>query len=249
MSVRLHINVDHVATVRNARGTSYPDPVFAASLCEAAGADGITAHLREDRRHIRDDDVARLRASLRTMLNLEMAATDEMIAIAQRIRPDVVTLVPERREERTTEGGLDVKSAREKIAATVAMAKPLGIKVSLFVAPDPLMVELSREVGATQIELHTGEYCEAAEPSGDGARRKAELQRLAQAAALGRSLGLEVAAGHGLHIHNIAPVLAIPAIEEVNIGHSVIADAVFFGLERAVTDLRKAMDRGISQRG
>lgn len=248
MSVRLHINVDHVATVRNARGTSYPDPVFAASLCEAAGADGITAHLREDRRHIRDDDVARLRGSLRTMLNLEMAATDEMVAIAARIRPDVVTLVPERREERTTEGGLDVKSAREKILATVAMAKPLGIKVSLFVAPDPLMVELSRELGATQIELHTGEYCEAAEPGGDSVRRKAELQRLAQAAALAHSLGLEVAAGHGLHVHNIVAVMAIPAIEEVNIGHSVIADAVFFGLERAVSDLRKAIDRGVSQR-
>src|SRR5262249_33953973 len=170
MAVRLHINVDHVATVRNARGTRYPDPVLAAQICEAAGADGITAHLREDRRHIRDDDVARLRASVSTLLNLEMAATAEMIAIAERVRPDVVTLVPERREERTPEGGLDVAGQRRAVDETVAMAKRAGIKVSLFIAPDRAAVEASRAAGASQIELHTGEYCHAAEAGGSPER-------------------------------------------------------------------------------
>src|SRR4051812_30098217 len=155
MAVRLHINIDHVATVRNARGTRYPDPVFAAQVCEAAGADGITAHLREDRRHIRDDDVHRLRAALTTRLNLEMAATDEMIGIAEQARPDVVTLVPERREERTTEGGLDVTGQRAAIEAAVAMAKRAGIKVSLFINPDPAAVDASADLGVQQVELHT----------------------------------------------------------------------------------------------
>lgn len=238
MSVRLHINIDHVATVRNARGERYPDPVFAAQLCEAAGADGITAHLREDRRHIRDDDVARLRAAVTTLLNLEMAATAEMIAIAERVRPDVITLVPERREERTTEGGLDVRGQRTAIEEAVRMARRAGIKVSLFIAADPDAVLASHEVGAQQIELHTGEYCHA------GPERLAgELARLSVAAVKARSLGLEVAAGHGLTRHNVGPVVAIPEIEEVNIGHSVIADAVFLGLDRAVRDLRAAIER------
>lgn len=249
MPVRLHINVDHVATVRNARGTSYPDPVLAASLCEAAGADGITAHLREDRRHIRDEDVARLRASVRTLLNLEMAATDEMLAIAERTRPDVVTLVPERREERTTEGGLDVARQWDAVEATVRVAARVGFRVSLFVAPELEAVELSKKVGATQIELHTGEYCHAAEPGGDPERRRHELARLRAATERGVALGLDVAAGHGLHRHNIGPVLAIPGIDEVNVGHAVIADAVLFGLDWAVRGLRDAMDRGIAERG
>jgi len=163
MSVRLHINVDHVATVRNARGVRYPDPVLAAQLCEAAGADGITAHLREDRRHIVDDDVAALRAAVATLLNLEMAATDEMIAIAERVKPDVISLVPERRQERTTEGGLDVLGQRAHVAAAVAMARRTGIKVSLFINPDIEAVVAAAAAGAEQVELHTGEYCSAAE--------------------------------------------------------------------------------------
>ncbi len=241
MSVRLHINVDHVATVRNARGTRYPDPVLAAQLCEAAGADGITAHLREDRRHIVDDDVVRLRAAVATLLNLEMGATEEMIAIAERVRPDVISLVPERREERTTEGGLDVAGQRDAIAAAVAMARRAGIKVSLFINPDVAVVEAAAAAGAQQIELHTGEYCHAF-TSGRGVGP--HLDRLAAAARRGRELGLEVAAGHGLGRHNVGPVVAIPEVGEVNIGHSVIADAVLFGLERAVRDLRAAMERG-----
>jgi pyridoxine 5-phosphate synthase len=239
MPVRLHINIDHVATVRNARGTRYPDPVFAAGLCEAAGADGITAHLREDRRHINDDDVARLRASIHTLFNLEMGATDEMLRIAERIRPDVITLVPERREERTTEGGLDVVGHRRAIESVIAMAKDNGIRMSLFIGADEAVVEASKALGVAQIELHTGEYCHA---SGDRAAH--ELGRLQRAAALGHSLGLEVAAGHGLTRHNVGPVVSIPEIVEVNIGHSVISDAVFFGLERAVRDLRAAIVRG-----
>ena len=176
MAIRLHINIDHVATIRNARGTRYPDPVFAAQLCEQAGADGITAHLREDRRHIRDEDMHRLRASVTTLLNMEMAATEEMLAIAERVRPDVVTLVPERREERTTEGGLDVQGMRGVVENAIARLRATGIKVSLFIAPDEATVRLSRELGAQQLELHTGDYCHA--PTAH------ELERLRVAAAL-----------------------------------------------------------------
>lgn len=243
MSVRLHINIDHVATVRNARGTRYPDPVFAAGLCEAAGADGITAHLREDRRHITDDDVVRIRAAIHTMLNLEMGATEEMLRIAERVCPDVITLVPERREERTTEGGLDVFKQRGAIESVIAMAKEKGIKMSLFVNADEKVVEASKELGVAQIELHTGEYCHAT-----GARVAEELGRIERAAARAHTLGLEVAAGHGLTRHNVGPVVAIPEVVEVNIGHSVIADAVFFGLDRAVRDLRYAIVRGATNR-
>lgn len=248
MPVRLHINIDHVATVRNARGERYPDPVFAAQLCEAAGADGITAHLREDRRHIRDDDVARLRASVGSLLNLEMAATDEMIAIAERTRPHVITLVPERREERTTEGGLDVRGQRAHVAAAVKMAKGAGIKMSLFIAPDIDSVEASAEAGVQQIELHTGEFCHAFNADPHGERACEELRRLAAAAVKGSELGLEVAAGHGLTRASVIPVAAIDEICEMNIGHSVVADAVLFGLERAVRDLRAAIARGVAQR-
>jgi pyridoxine 5-phosphate synthase len=248
MAVRLHVNIDHVATVRNARGTAYPDPVMAAGLCEAAGADGITAHLREDRRHIRDADVERLRGSITTLLNLEMAATDEMLAIAERVVPDHVTLVPERREERTTEGGLDVRGQRSAVERAAAMAKRVGLKLSLFINPDPDAIEASAEAGARQVELHTGEYCHHTGPGSAGARRGEELARLAEAARRARSLGLEVAAGHGLTRHSVIAVAAIPEIVEVNIGHSVIADSVLFGLDRAVRDLRAAIDRGIRQR-
>jgi pyridoxine 5-phosphate synthase len=248
MPVRLHINIDHVATVRNARGVRYPDPVFAAELCEAAGADGITAHLREDRRHIRDDDVVRLRAAINTLLNLEMAATSEMIGIAARTRPDVITLVPERREERTTEGGLDVLGQKSAVAEAVAMAKEAGIKVSLFIGADPASVEASAEAGVQQIELHTGEYCSAFDRGPHSQEAAGELRRLVDATRRASALGLEVAAGHGLTRRNVAAVVAIEGIQEVNIGHSVIADAVFFGLDRAVRDLRSAIQRGVALR-
>ncbi|MBL9022980.1 MAG: pyridoxine 5'-phosphate synthase [Myxococcales bacterium] len=242
MSVRLHVNVDHVATVRNARGTRYPDPLFAAHVCEAAGADGITAHLREDRRHITDDDIVRLRASVTSHLNLECAATEEMLEIAARVVPDTITLVPERRQERTTEGGLDVAGQRTMVGRFVEAAGRIGARVSLFIAPDEETVRLSKDLGAKQIELHTGEYCHACEP-GKTAQRDRELERLARAADLASTIGLEVAAGHGLTRHNVGPVVAIGAIAEVNIGHSIIADAIFLGLAKAVEEMRAAIDR------
>jgi pyridoxine 5-phosphate synthase len=237
--VRLHVNIDHVATLRNARGTRYPDPVLAAELCELAGADGITAHLREDRRHIRDDDIERLRASLRTVLNFEMAATDEMIAIAARVRPDVITLVPERREELTTEGGLDVIKASSAVEKAARMCEECGIKLSLFVEADSRQIERAHGLGAAQVELHTGEYAETR-----GKARAEVLARLARGAALAHELGLEVAAGHGLTRDNVGPIVAIPEVIEVNIGHSVMADAVLVGMDRAVRDLRAAIERG-----
>jgi pyridoxine 5-phosphate synthase len=241
--IRLHINIDHVATIRNARGTVYPDPVSAAAICELAGADGITAHLREDRRHIKDDDIVRLRAALTTMLNLEMAATDEMRGIAERVEPAVVTLVPERRAELTTEGGLDVVVARGAIEKVSAMCLLKKIKLSLFIAPDEEHVRLSRELGASQVEFHTGEYCHK-----QGEARTRELERLKRACHLAHGLGLEVAAGHGLTRFNVLDIAAIPHVVELNIGHSVIADAVLVGLDRAVRDLRAAIDRGLSRR-
>jgi pyridoxine 5-phosphate synthase len=242
MSVRLHVNIDHVATVRNARGTRYPDPVYAALVCESSGADGITAHLREDRRHITDDDVVRLRAAISSHMNLEMAATDEMRAIAERVVPDTVTLVPERREERTTEGGLDVAGQRKAVEAFVAMAKQRRIRTSLFIAPDEQAIRLSRELGVEQIELHTGEYCHACEPGRADDKRR-ELDRIVRAAELGASLGLEIAAGHGLTRHNVGEIVAIAPIVEVNIGHSIIADAVFLGLAEAIREMRHVVER------
>ncbi len=243
MPIRLHINIDHVATLRNARGTFYPDPIEAAYVCERAGADGITAHLREDRRHMTDRDIERLRESIGTLLNLEMAATEEMIAVAERVRPDVVTLVPERREERTTEGGLDAVGQADRIGGIIQRAHRAAIRVSLFIAADADQVRASKSLGADQIELHTGEYCNAR--AHECAR---ELQRLRDCAALGAQLGLEIAAGHGLNRHNTPPVAAIPQIAELNIGHAVIADAVFTGLGQAVADIRAAVQRGIALR-
>ncbi len=240
--VRLHVNVDHVATLRNARGTSYPDPVRAATACMGAGADGITAHLREDRRHIVDDDVLRLRRAGAWTLNLEMAATDEMVDVALRARPDVVTLVPERREERTTEGGLDVVSGGEVLRARVARLADAGIKVSLFIAPDPAQVAASKRTAARQIELHTGEYCHRTD------RAEPELARLRAAAAEGRSLGLDVAAGHGLTRANVGAIARIPEVAELNIGHALIADALFFSLAGAVVAMRDAIDAGVAGR-
>jgi pyridoxine 5-phosphate synthase len=238
--MRLHINVDHVATIRNARGTSYPDPVEAARVCLEAGAHGITAHLREDRRHIRDDDVSRLRTTLRSTFNLEMASTDEMIAIACKVLPDVVTLVPERREERTTEGGLEVVKAGPSLRKHVEALRAAKIKVSLFIAPDIAQIEASHALGVEQIELHTGEYAHAA---GDAIAEERELGRLAAAATRGRELGLEIAAGHGLTTRNVPALVAIPEIVELNIGHAVIADAVFMGLGGAVRAMLAACTR------
>lgn len=235
--MRLHINIDHVATLRNARGTPYPDPVAAAETCLAAGAHGITAHLREDRRHIKDDDVARLRAALagRALFNLEMAATDEMVSIALATKPEVVTLVPERREERTTEGGLEVARSAPALARHVALLLGAGIKVSLFIAPDLEQVRASHAFGVQQIELHTGEYAHG---------RAGELERLREAARVGHELGLEVAAGHGLTTTNVPALMASREIVELNIGHAVVADAVFVGIGEATKAMLAAMKKG-----
>ena len=237
------MNIDHVATLRNARGTPYPDPVEAARLCLDARADGITAHLREDRRHIRDADVERLRASLRATFNLEMAATDEMLTIALAVRPDVVTFVPERREERTTEGGLDVAGNRDRLAYHVEALQASGVKVSLFIAPEPAQIDASAELGVEQIELHTGDYAHA---SGEGVEQ--ELARLARGASRAQEARLEVAAGHGLTRANVVGLMAIPEIVELNIGHALIADAVFLSLPVAVRRMREAIDRGVAAR-
>jgi len=237
--VRLHVNVDHVATLRNARGSSYPDPVRAAEECIAAGADGITAHLREDRRHIVDDDVMRLRVALaraQRTFNLEMAATDEMVALAERTKPDVCTLVPERRQERTTEGGLDVVAGGDALARRVHALAAAGVKVSLFIVADSVQIEASSRVGATQVELHTGEYAHG---------RAGELARLADGAKQARAAGLEVAAGHGLTQDNVPAIVAVPGIVELNIGHALVSDAIFLGIRGAVRAYREAIERGV----
>ena len=232
---RLYINVDHVATVRQARRGDSPDPVAAAVVCERAGVDGITAHLRKDRRHIQDDDIERLATNVTTVLNLEMACTDEMLAIAERLKPHQVTLVPERREEITTEGGLDVSRDRARLMDGLARMNAAGIRTSLFIDPDERAVEDSRELGAVAIELHTGRYCHA--PGEPGT-----LRALQSTARRGASIGLSVHAGHGLTVGNVGPVAVIPEIEELNIGHSVVSRALFVGLAEAVRELRAAMD-------
>ncbi len=232
---RLYINIDHIATVRQARRGTTPDPVEGAALCERAGADGITAHLREDRRHIQDDDIERLATSVTTVLNLEMACTDEMLGIAERLRPHQVTLVPERREEITTEGGLDIARDPARIAAGVARMNDAGIRTSLFISPDLESVARSRDAGAAAVELHTGAYSHAP-------RDPAMLRALRDASRHGASIGLAVHAGHGLTVQNVGPVAVIPEIEELNIGHSVIGRAIFVGLTEAVRELRRAMD-------
>ncbi|MCJ2013071.1 pyridoxine 5'-phosphate synthase [Methylobacterium sp. J-076] len=239
--LRLGVNVDHVATVRNARGGAYPDPVRAARLAVEAGADGITAHLREDRRHIRDADIAALKANLTVPLNFEMGATDEMIAIAIATEPHAACLVPEKREERTTEGGLDIVGGRDHLAPRIRALAEAGIRVSLFVEPEPEVMEAARALGAPVVELHTGSYCEAA-MAGDAAAVAHELARLRRAAAHGAGLGLEIHAGHGLTTDSVGPVAAIPQIRELNIGHALIADAIFVGLAQAIRDMRAAMD-------
>lgn len=233
---RLYINVDHVATVRQARRGDAPDPVDAALLCERAGADGITAHLREDRRHIQDADIERLATAVTTVLNLEMACTAEMLDLAARLRPHQVTLVPERREEITTEGGLDVAHDPAHLARSLARLAAAGIRTSLFIAPTDEAVRRARDLGAHAIELHTGQYAHA--PPGDDA----PLRALARASQLGGEIGLAVHAGHGLTVDNVARVSALPEIEELNIGHSVVSRAIFVGLEEAVRELRRVMD-------
>lgn len=235
MRQRLYINVDHVATLRQARRGDEPDPVAAARLCEDAGADGITAHLREDRRHVQDQDIHRLASSVRTVLNLEMACTDEMIAIATRLRPHQVTLVPEKRQEITTEGGLDVHRDTDRLRDGLARLNEAGIRTSLFIDPDERAVDQSRALGAAAIELHTGSYAHAPADA-------ATLQALERAARHGAALGIAVHAGHGLTVGNVAPVARIAEVEELNIGHSVVSRAIFVGLAEAVRELRRVMD-------
>jgi pyridoxine 5-phosphate synthase len=234
------VNIDHVATLRQARRAGYPDPVEAARLAERAGADGITVHLREDRRHIQDDDVERLRRELTTKLNLEMAATDEMTAKALSVAPPDVCLVPERREELTTEGGLAIAARLDEIARVVRKLAAAGIRVSLFLDPEIGDVEAAAAMAAPVVELHTGAYANAT----DGPGRRRELDRLRSAAARGRELGLVMNAGHGLTVANVGAVAAIPEIVELNIGHSIVARAVLVGMEAAVREMRSAIDRG-----
>lgn len=235
--LRLGVNIDHVATVRNARGSGYPDPVRAALLAATAGADGITAHLREDRRHITDDDIARLSAELTVPLNLEMAATDEMVAIALRHRPHAACIVPEKREERTTEGGLDAAGQHNHLAPMVTALGEAKVRVSLFIEPDARQIEAAVRLGAPVVELHTGRYCEL-----EGEARTAELRRIADAAALAAKNGIEVHAGHGLTFDNVIPIAAIPQIRELNIGHFLIGEAIFDGLAPVVRRMRALMD-------
>jgi pyridoxine 5-phosphate synthase len=237
------VNIDHVATIRNARGGRHPDPVRAASLAIEAGADGITAHLREDRRHISDDDIARLKAGISKPLNLEMAATPEMTDIAVRTRPHAACLVPERRAERTTEGGLDAAGTRGELGPRVAALRSAGIRVSLFIAPDPKQIETAAALGAPVIEIHTGAWCHALFDN-DAAAADREWRCIREGASLARTLGLEVHAGHGLDFASAEAIAALPEIVELNIGHFLIGEAVFTGLGPAIKAMRAAMDRG-----
>ena len=237
---KLGVNVDHVATIRQARGGSEPDPVAAAAIAELAGADGITVHLREDRRHIQERDVILLRKTIQTRLNLEMAATDDMVAIALKVLPDAVTLVPEKREELTTEGGLDVSLHRLLIKKQVDMLRQGGITVSLFVDPDVEQIKMSHRVGADYIEIHTGTYCDAKKDE----IRKSELAKIETAIRAGRKLGLGVNAGHGLNYWNVRDVVALGGVEEYNIGHSIISRAVLVGLDQAVREMAELVRGG-----
>ncbi|MFC4294395.1 pyridoxine 5'-phosphate synthase [Novosphingobium tardum] len=235
--LRLGVNIDHVATIRNARGGDHPDPVRAAQIVAAVGGDGITAHLREDRRHIRDDDIARIQAATDLPLNLEMAATDEMLAIALRHKPHAACIVPERREERTTEGGLDAAGQHNRLAPIVARLADAGIRVSLFIAPEARQLEAAMRLKAPVVEFHTGEYAHAT-----GEQQAIELRRIAEMSALATKNGIEPHAGHGLTFENVQPVAAIPQLAELNIGHYLIGEAIFTGLESAVRHMRTLMD-------
>jgi pyridoxine 5-phosphate synthase len=239
--VRLGVNIDHVATLRNARGAPYPDPVRAAKLALAAGADGITAHLREDRRHIRDEDVERLAREPGVRLNLEMAATDEMVAIALRVRPHACCIVPEKRQEITTEGGLDAAAQQNRLAPMVRALNSAGIRVSLFIDPESAQVKAAEALGAPDVELHTGAYCDAL-LTGDHAAAEAHLKALKTGAREAASLGLEVHAGHGLAYDNVAAIAAIPEIVELQIGHFLVGEALFLGLDAAIRKMRRIVD-------
>jgi len=240
--LRLGVNIDHVATLRNARGGALPDPVRAATMAEAAGADGITAHLREDRRHIRDADIAAIMGAITIPLNFEMAATDEMQTIALSHGPHAACIVPERREERTTEGGLEVAGDQNRLASYIGPLRDAGIRVSLFIAADPAQIDAAHRIGAPVIELHTGAYCDF-HAEGDIAARDAELTRLIEGARRAADLGLEVHMGHGLCYDTVGPVAALPEVAELNIGHFLIGEAVFVGLTQAIAKMRDAMDR------
>jgi pyridoxine 5-phosphate synthase len=236
MSLKLGVNIDHVGTLRNVRGTRYPSPVHAALLAENAGADAITLHLREDRRHIVDADVRTLRGMLSSRMNLEMAVTEEMLNFASEVKPQDCCLVPERREELTTEGGLDVAGQMDKMKAACKRLAKAGIRVSLFIDADPRQIEAAKQVGAPVIEIHTGRYADA-----EGEAQTAELARIVTAVEQGAALGLAVNAGHGLHYHNVQAIAAIPAIEELNIGHAIISHALFAGLDNAIREMRRLM--------
>jgi pyridoxine 5-phosphate synthase len=239
--LRLGVNIDHVATVRNARGSAYPDPIRAAKIAEAAGADGITAHLREDRRHISDADIEGLMEALALPLNFEMAATEEMQAIALRHRPHAVCIVPERREERTTEGGLEVARDENRLAHFIAPLREAGCRVSIFIAADRAQIEAAARIGAAVVELHTGAYCDL-HAEGRTEERDRELARLTDMAAFAHDLGLEVHAGHGLTYDTVAPIAALPEVVELNIGHFLIGEAIFRGLDPAIREMRRIMD-------
>jgi pyridoxine 5-phosphate synthase len=243
VDLRLGVNIDHVATLRNARGGRHPDPVRAAHLAIEAGADGITAHLREDRRHIRDEDIARLRAEISRPLNLEMAAAEEMLRIALKTRPHAACLVPERREERTTEGGLDVVVQQRTLAPVVSELTKAGISVALFIAADPAHIAAAAELGAPAIEIHTGAWCDAL-AAGDFGAAEAEWQKIEEGSRLAAGLGLEVHAGHGLDYRTAERIACVPEIVELNIGHFLVGEAAFIGLGESVRAMRAAMDRG-----
>ena len=246
LPIRLGVNIDHVATVRNARGGRHPDPVKAAEIAIAAGADGITAHLREDRRHILDADVARLKDRIGKPLNLEMAATAEMVKIARRLKPHAACIVPERRQERTTEGGLDAAGQREALRAVVGELADAGIRVSLFIAAEPTQIEAAVSIGAPVIEIHTGAWCDAI-AAGETAAATAEFDRIARGAGLANRAGLEVHAGHGLDFVTAEKIASLGEVVELNIGHFLIGEAIFAGLGAAVRLMRSAMDRGRAQ--
>ena len=236
--IRLHVNVDHVATLRQARRTRYPDPVLAAQLCESVGAAGITVHLREDRRHIQERDVTVLRETVQGVLNLEMASTPEMIAFAKRVKPDLVTLVPERREELTTEGGLDIAGQEAQLLPVYAALRSAGIPVSVFIDADGRQIQAAVRAGIRGIELHTGRYCEAT-----GHTRAEELRHIGEAARFAGAAGLEVAAGHGLTTHSVGDICTIPEITELNIGHGIVSRAVFIGIQGATVEILTEMRR------
>jgi pyridoxine 5-phosphate synthase len=239
-SIRLGVNIDHVATIRNARGGDHPDPLRAAAIAAAAGADGITAHLREDRRHIGDRDIERLRMGLKLPLNLEMAPSDEMVAIALRYRPHAACFVPERREERTTEGGIDAAGQEARLMPAVRALGEAGVRVSLFIEPEARQIDAAVRLGAPVVELHTGAYCEAAHSGPEAFQR--ELGRIATAARYGRAAGLEIHAGHGLSYDTVKPVARLPEIAELNIGHFLVGEAIFVGLAESVATMRRLMD-------